>query len=62
MKLSKLMLGLSLAVGLMTTATAQIVMRNAISVAQNSHAGEAVDTLAREVEKRTNGRIIIKNQ
>ena len=61
MKLSKLMLGLSLAVGLMTTATAQIVMRNAISVAQNSHAGEAVDTLAREVEKRTNGRIIIKN-
>ena len=35
MKLSKLMLGLSLAVGLMTTATAQIVMRNAISVAEN---------------------------
>jgi TRAP-type C4-dicarboxylate transport system substrate-binding protein len=32
-------------------------MRNAISVAQNSHAGEAIDTLAREVEKRTNGRI-----
>ena len=61
MKLSKLMLGLSLAVGLMTTATAQIVMRNAISVAENSHAGEAVVTLAREVEKRTNGRIIIKN-
>ena len=61
MKLSKLMLGLSLAVGLMTTATAQIVMRNAISVAENSHAGEAVVTLAREVEKRTNGRIVIKN-
>ncbi len=61
MKLSKLMLGLSLAVGLMTTASAQIVMRNAISVGQNSHAGEAIDTLAREVEKRTNGRIVIKN-
>ena len=50
MKLSKLMLGLSLAVGLMTTATAQVTMRNSISVGQNSHQGEAIDTLAKEVE------------
>jgi tripartite ATP-independent transporter DctP family solute receptor len=61
MKLSKLMLGLSLAVGVMVTASAQITMRNSISVAQNSHQGEAIDTLAKEVEKRTNGRIKIQN-
>ena len=61
MRLNKLMFGLVLATGFMATATAQIVMRNAISVAENSHAGEAVVTLAKEVEKRTNGRIIIKN-
>jgi TRAP-type transport system periplasmic protein len=62
MQLNKLMIGLSLALGLMATASAQqIVMRNAISVVQNSHAGEAVDTLAREVERLTKGRIVIKN-
>jgi tripartite ATP-independent transporter DctP family solute receptor len=61
MKLSKLMLGLSLAVGVMATASAQITMRNSISVAQNSHQGEAIDTLAKEVERRTNGRIKIQN-
>jgi tripartite ATP-independent transporter DctP family solute receptor len=61
MKLSKLMLGLSLALGVMVTASAQITMRNSISVAQNSHQGEAIDTLAKEVEKRTNGRIKIQN-
>jgi tripartite ATP-independent transporter DctP family solute receptor len=61
MKLSKLMLGLSLALGVMVTASAQTTMRNSISVAQNSHQGEAIDTLAKEVEKRTNGRIKIQN-
>jgi tripartite ATP-independent transporter DctP family solute receptor len=45
----------------MVTASAQITMRNSISVAQNSHQGEAIDTLAKEVEKRTNGRIKIQN-
>jgi tripartite ATP-independent transporter DctP family solute receptor len=61
-KPSKFLLTLGLALGLTSAAIAQqITMRNAISVAQNSHAGEAVDTLAREVEKRTNGRIVIKN-
>ena len=61
MKLSKLMLGLSLAIGVMTTASAQITMRNSISVGQNSHQGEAIDTLSKEVERRTNGRIKIQN-
>jgi len=61
-KPSKFVLTLGLALGLTSAALAQqITMRNAISVAQNSHAGEAIDTLAREVEKRTNGRIVIKN-
>ena len=61
-KPSKFLLALGVALGLSSAAMAQqIVMRNAISVAQNSHAGEAIDTLAREVEKRTNGRIVIKN-
>jgi tripartite ATP-independent transporter DctP family solute receptor len=66
-KLSKLFLYTGVSFGLMVAASApaqaqaQITMRNAISVAENSHAGEAVVTLAREVEKRTNGRIVIKN-
>ncbi|WP_420849297.1 TRAP transporter substrate-binding protein [Ramlibacter henchirensis] len=37
-------------------ALAQTTMRISISVAQNSHQGVAIDTFAREVEKRTNGR------
>ncbi len=62
MKLSKLMLAIGLSAGVMTAAMAQqITMRNSISVGQNSHQGEAIDTLAREVERRTNGRIKIQN-
>jgi tripartite ATP-independent transporter DctP family solute receptor len=56
MKLSKLVIGLSLALGLVATATAQTTMRISISIAQNSHQGIAIDTFAREVEKRTAGR------
>ena len=37
-------------------AAAQTTMRISISVAQNSHQGVAIDTFAREVEKRTAGR------
>lgn len=37
-------------------AAAQTTMRISISTAQNSHQGVAIDTFAREVEKRTNGR------
>ena len=56
MKLSKLVIGLSLAAGLVASAAAQTTMRISISIAQNSHQGIAIDTFAREVEKRTAGR------
>ncbi len=56
MKLSKLVIGLSLAVGFMGTAAAQTTMRINISIAQNSHQGIAIDTFAKEVEARTSGR------
>jgi TRAP-type transport system periplasmic protein len=41
-------------------ATAQTTMKINISVAQNSHYGVAIDTFAREVEARTNGRYKIQ--
>ena len=41
-------------------ASAQTAMKISISIAQNSHQGIGIDTLAREVEKRTNGRIKIQ--
>ena len=56
MKFSKLILGMGLAMGLLASASAQTTMRISISVAQNSHQGVAIDTFAREVEKRTAGR------
>ena len=58
---SKFILGLILAIGIAASATAQITMRNSTTVSQNSHQGEAIDTMAKEVEKRTNGRIKIQN-
>ena len=39
-----------------THAAAQTTLRINIAIAQNSHYGVAIDTFAREVEKRTNGR------
>jgi tripartite ATP-independent transporter DctP family solute receptor len=41
-------------------AAAQTTMRISISTAQNSHQGVAIDTFAKEVEKRTNGRYKIQ--
>ncbi|HJV80855.1 TRAP transporter substrate-binding protein [Noviherbaspirillum sp.] len=41
-------------------ASAQTVMRISVSTAQNSHQGVAIDTLAKEIEKRTNGRYKIQ--
>ena len=52
-----LALGLALAAG---PAQAQTTMKISISVAQNSHQGVAIDTFAREVEKRTGGRYKIQ--
>jgi tripartite ATP-independent transporter DctP family solute receptor len=42
-------------------AGAQTALKMNISIAQNSHYGVAIDTFAREVEKRTNGRYEIQN-
>ncbi len=60
MKLRKLVLGLSLAVGFVAAAAAQTTMKINISIAQNSHQGVAIDTFAKEVEKRTGGRYKIQ--
>lgn len=56
MRLSKLFIGLTLTIGFMASASAQTTMKISISVAQNSHQGVAIDTFAKEVEKRTAGR------
>ena len=60
MKLSKLIIGLSLALGFVAAASAQTTMRISISIAQNSHQGIAIDTFAKEVERRTAGRYKIQ--
>jgi tripartite ATP-independent transporter DctP family solute receptor len=60
MKLSKLFISLSLAVGFVATAAAQTAMKINISIAQNSHQGIAIDTFAKEVETRTGGRIKVQ--
>ena len=49
-------LTLALAAGFSTTAAAQTTMRISVSIPQNSHQGVAIDTFAKEVEKRTGGR------
>ena len=56
MKFSKLIIGMSLAMGFMASASAQTTMKISISTAQNSHQGVAIDTFAKEVEARTRGR------
>lgn len=42
-------------------AFAQETLKMNISIAQNSHYGAAVDTFARELEKRSNGRFKVQN-
>jgi len=61
MKLSKLVIGLSLALGLVGLVSAQTVMKISISIAQNSHQGIAIDTFGKEVEKRTGGRYKVQS-
>ena len=60
MKLSKLLLSMSLALGFVAAASAQTTMKISISTAQNSHQGVAIDTFAKEVEARTAGRYKIQ--
>ncbi|MBS7807026.1 TRAP transporter substrate-binding protein [Variovorax sp. PCZ-1] len=59
-RLSTLFLAAAAAAGFMSSAAAQTTMKISISVAQNSHQGVAIDTFAREVEKRTAGRYKIQ--
>ena len=61
MKLTRLFAAVA-AAGLLacTAAQAQTTMKISISTAQNSHQGVAIDTFAREVEKRTGGRYKIQ--
>ncbi len=46
----------ALCLGIACSASAQTALRINISLAQNSHYGVAIDTFAREVERRTDGR------
>lgn len=48
------------AAALLAPAHAQTPMKISISIGQNSHQGIAIDTFAREVERRTNGRIKVQ--
>ncbi|HEY6135005.1 MAG TPA: TRAP transporter substrate-binding protein [Rubrivivax sp.] len=51
-----LALTLSIGLGANAHAQAQAPMKISISIGQNSHQGVGIDTFAREVERRTNGR------
>ena len=59
MKLNRLAAGLVLGLG-MACAFAQTAMKISISTTQNSHQGVAIDTFAKEVAARTNGRYKIE--
>jgi TRAP-type transport system periplasmic protein len=59
-KLSLVSVAFGLSFGMAGLSQAQTNMRISISIAQNSHQGVAVDTFAREVEKRTAGRYKIQ--
>src|SRR5213083_579789 len=54
-------LALMMAIVTAEGAYAQTALKMNISVAQNSHYGVAIDTFAREVEKRTSGRYKVQN-
>jgi TRAP-type transport system periplasmic protein len=62
MPISRLLGALAVAasIALPISAVAQTAMKINIAVAQNSHYGVAIDTFAREVEARTNGRYKIQ--
>jgi TRAP-type transport system periplasmic protein len=61
MKLTSIFTAATLAFGLVAGAAAQTTMKSSISIAQNSHQGIGIDVFAKEVEKRTQGRIKIQN-
>ena len=60
MRLNIVFAAAALSLGLVGYASAQNTMKISISVAQNSHQGVAIDTFAKEIEKRTAGRYKIQ--
>lgn len=60
LRLAATTVAISVLAALSSSAFAQQTMRISISIAQNSHQGVGIDTFAKEVEKRTNGRIKIQ--
>jgi len=61
LKMKTLVVGLAMAAGFVSLSSAQVTMRNSISITEDSHQGVGVVVFAKEIEKRTNGRYIIKN-
>ncbi len=60
LNLRSVAMGVALVLAASDSAYAQTVMKMSIAVAQNSHQGVAIDTFAKEVAKRTNGRYKIE--
>ena len=60
LRLTASTVAISVFVALSSSALAQQSMKISISIGQSSHQGIGIDTLAKEVEKRTNGRIKIQ--
>jgi tripartite ATP-independent transporter DctP family solute receptor len=66
MRITRLILALAATTGAalvlpVAPASAQTTLKMNISISQNSHYGAAIDTFAREVEKRTSGRYKVQN-
>src|SRR5436305_3829504 len=57
----RLALALTMVIATAEMTHAQTALKMNVSVAQNSHYGVAIDTFAREVDKRTNGRYKVQN-
>jgi len=60
-KMKTLVVGLTMAAGFVGLSSAQVTMRSSISITEDSHQGVGLVVFAKEIEKRTNGRYIIKN-
>jgi TRAP-type transport system periplasmic protein len=60
LNLRSVAMGVALVLAASGSVYAQTVMKISISVAQNSHQGVAIDTFAKEVAKRTNGKYKIE--
>lgn len=61
MRFTRVAAALALGAIVALPALAQETLRNSLAIAQNSHYGAAAETLAKELEKRTNGRYKVQN-